>query len=170
MMPSQRRVAGPLKPRQSRGPMGRWPGELGASGFLRGVLDGVRGQLSPEVRGLEGRQQGPLIKLFGEDSAVHYELWLHRGRERVELGLHFETRNAERNRRLLEYVADDLLFLKQVLGQGLEAEPWEKGWTRLYLSYPLKRLDRAEQARLVTAFAEFVETLEPIRREAVQSV
>ena len=64
-------------------------------------------------------------------------------------------------------MAEDLLFLKEALGQGLEAEPWDKGWARLYISYPLARLDIAEQARFAEALANFVETLEPIRREAV---
>ena len=82
---------------------------------------------------------------------------------------HFETRDADRNRRLLEYVADELLFLKHALGHGLEAEPWDKGWTRLYLSHPLEHFGSDEQAQIVAAFAEFIETLEPIRHEAVQA-
>jgi hypothetical protein len=72
--------------------------------FLSGVLDAVRRRLPDELRELQARHQGPLIKLFAEDPAVHYELWLHRNRGRAELGLHFETRDADRNRRLLEYV------------------------------------------------------------------
>jgi hypothetical protein len=56
--------------------------------------------------------------------------------------------------------------LKEVLGNGVEAEPWDKGWTRLYTSLPLQRLDLNEQARFAEAFATFIETLEPIRREA----
>jgi hypothetical protein len=118
---------------------------------------------------MEARHQGSLIKFFAEDPAIHFELWLHRGRGRVEMALHFETRDADRNSRLLEFVADDLLFLKDVLGRGLEAEPWDKGWTRLYLIHPLERFGEDEQAHLVAAFAEFIETLEPFRRDAVQA-
>ena len=142
-------------------------GVLSATDFLRGVLEAVRQRLPAEFRDLDARHQGALIKLFGDEPAIHYEMWLHRSRGRVELGLHFETRNPDRNRALLEFVADDLLFLKETLGQGLEAEPWDKGWTRLYISYPLARLDVAEQERLTAAFATFIETLEPIRREAL---
>ncbi len=107
-------------------------GELATGDFLRGLLDAVRAQLSEELQSLEARQQGSLIKLYAQDPAIHFELWLHRSRGRAELGLHFETRDPDRNRRLLEYVTDDLLFLKEALGHGLEAEPWDKGWTRLY--------------------------------------
>ena len=66
-------------------------------------------------------------------------------------------------------MADDLLFLKEALSHGLEAEPWDKGWTRLYISYPLERLGRDEQTRLAAAFAAFTETLEPIRRDAIEA-
>jgi len=137
--------------------------------FLGGVLDGVRARLSDELHYLQSRQQGSLIKFFAEDPTIHFELWLHPGRGRVELGLHFESRDAERNLRLLEFVADDLLFLKHALGNGLEAEPWDRGWTRLYLSYPIERYGPDEQAHLASAFAQFIETVEPVRRDAVQS-
>jgi hypothetical protein len=144
----------------------RWPGELSMAAFLSGVLDSVGARLPDELRTMHRRQQGSLIKLYADDPAIHYELWLHRNRARGELGLHFETRDSDRNRRLLEYVAEDLLFLKEVLGNGLEAEPWDKGWTRLYTSLPLQRLDLAEQSRFAEALSTFIETLEPIRREA----
>jgi hypothetical protein len=131
------------------------------------VLEDVQARLPEDLQRLQVRQRGSLIKLFAEEPSIHFELWVHRSRGRVELGLHFETRDAARNRRLLDYVSDDLMFLKEALGQGLEPEPWDKGWTRLYLSYPLQRLDPDEQARLAAAFARFIETLEPMRREAV---
>jgi hypothetical protein len=105
----------------------RRPVGLPTADFLRGVLDGVRARLSDDLRDMQARQQGSLIKFFAEEPAIHFELWLHPSRGRVELGLHFETRDADRNHRLLEFVADDLLFLKEVLGKSLEAEPWDKG-------------------------------------------
>jgi hypothetical protein len=147
----------------------RQPGELAAADFLRGVLEATRAGLPTELQGLASRQQGALIKLFAEDPAVHFELWLHRARGRVELGLHFETRDAGRNQRLLEYVAGELPLLKEALGDGIEAEPWDKGWTRVYLTQPLARLGPEEQGRLATAFARLIETLEPIRREAIEA-
>ena len=64
-------------------------------------------------------------------------------------------------------MTDDLLFLKEAVGQGLEAEPWDKGWTRVYLSYPLDYLGAEQQRELGGAFTVFIEMLEPIRREAV---
>jgi hypothetical protein len=113
------------------------------------------------------RQQGSLIQLYADEPAIHFELWLHRSRARVELGLHFETPDQQRNESLLEYLIDELPFLKQALGEGLEAEPWDKGWTRVYLTRPLDYLGPDDQSRLAASFAELIEVLEPIRREAL---
>jgi hypothetical protein len=150
--------------RRPRPPRRRLSGELSTAEFLRGVLDTVRTQLAD---GLETRHQGSLIKLWRDEPAIHFEMAVHHSRGRVELALHFETRDARRNQRLLEYIADDLPFLKEALGVGLEAEPWDKGWTRLYLTRPVDRLGTEEQVRLAAAFAEFIDVLEPIRQEAV---
>jgi hypothetical protein len=158
-----------LKPPRTRPVNRKLGGELSKAEFLRGVLEGVRARLGAELQGLSARQQWSLIKVFAEDPRIHFELWLHANRATAELGLHFETRNAEHNQHLLEYVADDLPFLKEVLGQGLEAEPWDKGWTRLYISYRLDRLNRDEQDRMADAYTRFIETLEPIRREAAEA-
>jgi hypothetical protein len=147
----------------------RLPGELRTADFLRGLLEATRARLPTDLHGLQVQQHASLVKLFAEDPEIHFELWLHRGHERAELGLHFETRNPSRNQRLLEYVADELPFLKEVLGTGLEAELWDKGWTRIYLTRALPRLDPDGQADLATAFAELIETLEPLRREATDA-
>lgn len=147
----------------------RYPGELSTSEFLRGVVAEVRKRVPLDELGLRTRQEGTLVKFFADEPAIHFELWLHRGRARAELALHFETRDAERNQRLLDYVSDELPLLKELIGQGLEPELWDKGWTRLYIIRPLERLGAEEQAKLGDAFATFIETLEPIRREAVEA-
>jgi hypothetical protein len=148
----------------------RVPGELSTAEFLRGVLEAAQARLPGQLQQLETRHQGSLIKLWRDEPAIHFEMAVHHARGRVELALHFETRDAKRNRQLLEYVADDLPFLKEALGAGLEAEPWDKGWTRLYLTRPVERLGVEEQARLAAAFAEFIEVLEPISQEAAAAV
>ena len=171
MMPRAPRGRGPASDvRQRQRPVRRrLPGELVTADFLRGLLEATRARLPTDLQALQAWQQGSLVKMFAEDPEIHFELWLHRGRERAELGLHFETRDPLRNQRLLEYVADELPFLKEVLGTGLEAEPWDKGWTRVYLTRPLTRLDPDEQADKATVFAELSETLEPLRREAIET-
>jgi hypothetical protein len=156
---------GQRKPRLSGG---RVRGAMTTAEFLRGVLERARAQLPTDLRGLQAQQVGSLIKLHdGEQPAIHFELWVHHNRSRVELGLHFETRSADRNGCLLEFVSEELMFLKAALGNGLEAEPWDKGWTRLYVTRPIERLGAAEQVELAATFAEFIVTLEPLRRDAL---
>jgi len=127
MMPRTPRGRGPapnVRLRQRQRPVRRrLPGQLVTADFLRGLLEATRARLRTDLRALKAQQQGSLVKLFAEDPEIHFEVWLHRGRERAELGLHFETRDLRRNQRLLEYDADELQFLKEVLGNGLEAEP-----------------------------------------------
>ena len=155
--------------RRARSIRRRLPGELSTADFLRAVLETTRARLPGELQSLQARQQGSLIKLFGDEPEIHFELWLHYGRGRAELALHFETHDPDRNRRLLEYVADELPFLKEAIGPGIEAEPWDKGWTRVYLTRPVERLGAAECEQLAVTFAEFVAILDPIRREAVEA-
>ena len=143
-------------------------GELSTGDFTRGVLETVLTLLSGEMKHLEARHQGSLVKVFApQEPAIHFELWVHHSSGRVELGLHFETRDATRNERLLEFVADELPFLKHALGESVEAEPWDKGWTRLYLTRPIDRLSVETQQVLAQQFAEFIATVEPIRQDAV---
>jgi hypothetical protein len=146
----------------------RTPGELSTGEFLRGLLVETRARLPGELQGFQTRQQPALVKAFYGDPAIHFEVWLHRARGRLEMGLHFETRNATRNARMLEYVADELVYLKAALGDGLEAEAWDKGWTRLYYVLPLGPLLPDFQARLGERFAQFIQTLEPVRQAAVE--
>jgi hypothetical protein len=156
-----------MLPRAPRPVRRRVPGALSTSDFMRGLLEQLRALVPDELGYLEMRHQHALIKVFADDPAVHFELWLHHGSARVELGLHFETRDAARNQRLLEYVADELPFLKHAISPAIEAEPWDRGWTRLYLTRPITRLDPAEQSELAQSFATFISVLEPIRQEAV---
>ena len=87
MLPSRtatpRPLASAVRPRPAPR---RRPGERTTGDFLRGVLADVRARLAEDLQGLEARQQGSLVKFFAGDPAIHFELWLHRGRGRVELG------------------------------------------------------------------------------------
>jgi hypothetical protein len=161
----------PNAPRRAAGRRTSWrrkPGELATAEFLHGVLAATLGQLPAELRRLEFQQRWSLVQAHSGDPTVHFELWLHRDRERAELGLHFESRDPQRNRRMLASVEEELLFLKAMLGDGLEAELWDKGWTRVYLTRKLALLAPAEQAPLASQFARFIETVEPLRQAALE--
>ncbi len=153
----------------TRGPK-RVPGEMKTADFLTGLLDQTRARLPAELGECQTFQRWSLAKLWFDDAAIHYEVAPHTSRGRIEVALHFETRNPRHNAAMLEYFVEELLFLKAALGERLEAEPWDKGWTRVYLTLPLEALLPDFQQRVASYLAEFVETLEPILRDAAESV
>ena len=146
----------------------RTAGELTNRVFLAGMLEQARELLPAELRAFHSRAQGSLVKAFYDEPAIHYEAWLHRRTGRVEIGLHFETREPARNERLLDACAEDLPFLKLALSDRLEAEHWDRGWTRLYLTVLFEPLLPPFQAELAELYARTIELLEPLRVEAIR--
>ena len=138
--------------------------------FLDGLAEATRALLPPELRGFEHRLQGSLVKLYYEDRRQHYEVWLRRSAGLVELGLHFESRDRERNARFLDWFAEELIWIKAALDERAEAEPWDRGWTRVHRVLPLASLDLDFQQHLADQLARTIELLEPLRRDAVQAL
>lgn len=139
--------------------------QLTTADFLGQLASRVRDRLPAGLADFETRRGPALVKVFYGDPAVHYEAWLHRARGRLELGLHFERRDAAANARDLARLGADLLFLKFAIGAGIEAEPWDKGWTRIYEVVPLQPLSAAYVDQIADRWARLIEILEPLRRE-----
>lgn len=134
--------------------------------FLEQLARLVRERLPAELADFETRPGPALVKLFSGDPAVHYEAWLHRSRGRLELGLHFERRDAAANARDLARLSADLLLVKAAVSAAIEAEPWDKGWTRIYEVVPLEPLSPAYAERIADRWARLIAVLEPLRRAA----
>jgi hypothetical protein len=98
---------------------------------------------------------------FGEPS-LHYELSRPSGIEGWELGLHCEAKDKDLNRYLLKGFRRHLLEIKDVLGPTIEAEMWDKGWTKIYEVYPPEDLTEAYQTAVATRFAQIIACLHPI--------
>jgi hypothetical protein len=88
----------------------------------------------------------------------------------VELGLHFESRDRDRNARLLEWFAEEMVWIKAALDERTEAEPWDRGWTRVHRVLPVAPLDERFQRELAEQLSRMIEILEPLRREAVETL
>jgi hypothetical protein len=54
----------------------------------------------------------------------------------IEVGLHFESRDREQNARLLAGFSRAMVEVKASLGPQWEAEPWDKGWAKVYETLP----------------------------------
>ena len=98
---------------------------------------------------------------WGDDRTVHYELWVHGGTLRLEIGLHFES-TAARNRALYNAFSKHIVEIQARLGDTIWLEEWDKGWTRLYETVPLYPLDEARVYSVAGRMCEIMECLQPM--------
>ena len=82
--------------------------------------------------------------------------------DRLELGLHFESRNATDNRRLLDGFAERMIEIKAELGEDVEAELWDRGWTKVYETLPLETYSPAYLQVVARRLAKMVTVLHPV--------
>src|SRR4051794_19356821 len=93
--------------------------------LLSDTLAAARALLPEELRNFEARYRGSLAKAYYTDPSQHFEIWLRRAAGRLELGLHFESRDPDLNARMLEWFGDEIGWIKAELGERVEAEPWD---------------------------------------------
>ena len=132
--------------------------------FLEALLELARQQLPPELSGFQ--VTGPtmsLVKLHYGRPTVHYEVWIQKRRGEVELGLHFEG-HAESNLRHLGLLSEQRDAIRSALGPGVDAEPWDKGWTRVHETVPLEPLNDDFLVELSFKLSAMIRTLEPMLR------
>ena len=80
----------------------------------------------------------------------------------MELGFHCEARDKHLNRYLLEGFRLHLFEIKAELGESVEAEMWDRGWTKIYEVIPEAPLTSEYQARVGGRLAQFIICLHPI--------
>jgi hypothetical protein len=135
------------------------------SDFLLALPDRVREGLTDQRRALQWQQRWGLLKLWYHDPRIHYEVGFHRRIERLEVGLHFEADPAT-NRRLLEHFDANLIVAKIEISDRVEAEPWDRGWSRVYEMLPIEPLDDRYLRHVAGRTARLISVLEPLLEEA----
>jgi hypothetical protein len=131
--------------------------------FLRTLPDQTVPLLPPALRGIQVRQPWRwLVQLHYGEPWLHYEVARAAGRSGLELGFHCESRDKDLNRFLLNGFRRHLFEIKDTLGESIEAEMWDKGWTKLYEVYPEEELRQAYQAAVAGRLAEIIVCLHPI--------
>ena len=137
-----------------------------SSEFMRAVPGAVQQHLPHGLSLRRGRAWSYGAQLYDDQPQFHYEVARVPVRlgDRLELGLHFESRNPAENRALLNGFAAHLVEIKAVLGNGMEAEQWDKGWTKVYETIALQTYDTAYLNRVAQRLAEIVTVLHPIYR------
>jgi hypothetical protein len=137
-----------------------------SSDFFRALPEAIRPQLPKRMREFKTTGRSWLAQFYYDDPRIHYEAWnLGDRKKRLEIGLHFESRERELNARLLEGMLAHLFEVKAGLGPSFEAEPWDKGWTKVYETIPLESFSADYLERVAARMAQVIRVLEPIRRD-----
>lgn len=132
---------------------------------MRALPAAVQARLAKRLRNFKTTSRSWLVQFYYDDPLLHYEVWtLGERRKRLEIGLHFESRVPGLNARLLEGMLAHLFEIKIELGPSFEAEPWDKGWTKVYETIPLEPFSADYFERVAERVAQIITVLEPIRR------
>lgn len=143
------------------------------SEFMRALPEQVRSQADPALRKIRSAHRPWLSQLYFADANVHYELWsmgMQRGPAGVamlELGLHFESRDRAVNAKLLAAFDRRMIEVKRALGRQWEAEPWDRGWAKVYETFPREALEDEYLDRIAARFAAVIKLLQPIVEETL---
>ncbi len=133
-----------------------------SSDFMKAIPDAVRPHLPPALRDFQWYARAWLVQIHYGQPAVHYEVWSMSYRNLLELGLHFEQRDPAANARLLAYFDAHAIAIKAELGEGVEVEPWDKGWAKVYETWPLEPLEPPFVEKVAGRLAQMIAYLQPL--------
>lgn len=137
--------------------------ELSRDKFLTMLPELVVAHLPAQLQGIQARQPFRwLVQFHYGEPTLHYEVspaWRHGG---WELGLHFEAKDSRLNLFLLKGFRRHLFEIKEALGEGVEAEMWDKGWTKIYEVVPASSLSTEYQMMIGSRLATIISCLHPV--------
>jgi hypothetical protein len=116
--------------------------------------DGLRDACSARVRFV-------WFQVHFHSPKVHYEVWLARKIERIEIGLHFEGPR-DFSYRWCELFAEHMLEVQAQLGPQWELEEWTSSWARLHETIPYDPPSEALADEIATRFARLITVCQPI--------
>lgn len=131
--------------------------------FLQTLPEQITPHLPAHLQKIKVRQPWRwLLQLhFGEPN-LHYEVSRATGRPGLELGFHFEARDHKLNLYLLTGFRRHLFEIKDMLGESIEAEMWDRGWTKVYEVFPAADYSMEYQQQVGRRMAEIITCLHPI--------
>lgn len=138
-------------------------GRLTSSQFMQALPAATRANLPQSLRKFKTAGRPWLCQLYYTDPLLHYEVAnLGERRGRVEIGLHFESRNHQVNSALLAGFSRRMVEVKATLGPQWEAEQWDKGWTKVYETVPWEPFTDETLQEVATRLAQAMTVLQPI--------
>ncbi len=145
--------------------------DLSRNKFLQMMPEVVISHLPTSLQGIKSRQRWSwLLQFHYGEPRLHYELSQVTKQRGWELGFHCEARDKILNRVLLNGFRRHLFEIKDTLGESMEAEMWDKGWTKIYEVVPHENLSVEYQVRIGRRLAEIISCLHPIYVELRGSV
>jgi hypothetical protein len=131
--------------------------------FLSSLPAALALRLPADLQGIQSRQPWRwLVQFHFGEPRLHYEVSRVKSRPGLELGFHCEARDADLNRYLLLGFRKHLAEIKDTLGDSVEAEMWDKGWTKVYEVLPEEELTAEFQGRVAGRLAALIVCLHPI--------
>lgn len=136
---------------------------LSRNKFLQTLPQVVLPRLPEPLQGIQSRQPWRwLIQFHYGEPRLHYEVSKAVKRGGWELGFHCEARDKHLNQVLLNGFRRHLIEIKDILGESMEAEMWDRGWTKIYEVYPEAELTTDYQHEIGRRLAEIITCLHPI--------
>ncbi len=131
--------------------------------FLQTLPEVVRPQLPPRLQSIQTRQPwGWLVQFHYGEPRLHYEVSPAVRVGGWELGFHCEAKDSHLNRLLLIGFRRHLFEIKDTLGERIEAEMWDRGWTKIYEVVPDEELTAVYQEQIGRRMAAIITCLHPI--------
>jgi len=156
-----------LEPRKIQIPMTL----LSRNQFLQTMPAAVIPNLPVPLRGIQPRQPWRwLVQFHYGEPRLHYEVVRAASQGGWELGFHCEARDKDLNRLLLTGFRRHLVEIKDTLGESIEAEMWDRGWTKIYEVLPEQPLTAEYQQTVGRRLAQIISCLHPIYAELRDSV
>ena len=143
---------------------------LSRNKFLLTFPDVMIPNLPPHLQAVQVVKWRWLVKFHFGEPRLHYELSRAVRGDGWEIGFHCEARDRHLNQYLLHGFRRHLFEIKDCLGDSIEAEMWDRGWTKIYEVYPNAPLTTEYQAELGRRFAQIINCLHPVFIELRNSV
>ncbi|MGQ0604836.1 MAG: hypothetical protein ACT4QE_24405 [Anaerolineales bacterium] len=136
---------------------------LTSSQFMQALPAATKPHLPPKLRGFRSAHRSWLCQLYFTKPYLHYEVWnMGERRNRVEIGLHFESRDRAENSTWLHTFSQHMVEIKAALGPQWEAEQWDKGWTKVYETVPYEPFSTEVLEHIAHRLARAMTVLQPI--------
>jgi cation transport regulator ChaB len=146
--------------------------QIKVSSFVKQVPESVRTQLPESLRQFRVALMPWLSQVYYTDKLLHYELVKLPSRyseSRLELGMHFESRDRSLNSDLLTGFESYMVEIWDELGDNWHAEPWDRGWTKVYTTIDFQVMDEDLVESVAHTMASMVVKLDPLFHRILSS-